>query len=348
MDRAVKPPEFWEREDSILPAILAPLGGVYDACARARAALASPRGAPVPVVCVGNVLVGGAGKTPCAIALLSRLRAAGIDAHAVSRGYGGRAAGPLRVDAGSRSADAVGDEPLLLARVAPTWVARDKAAAVRAAANDGARMVVLDDGLQNPTLKKDLSVLVIDSSIGIGNGRVLPAGPLREPLPRALDRVHAAIVLDGGGAGETGGWPEAIGRLRGSLPVHCARLVPTETALPALERPVLAFAGIGYPAKFFSMLRGMGCDLAGAVAFPDHYRYTPEDVMGIVEAAAARGARPVTTAKDAVRLPEDAREMVDVIEVVVEFQDESAIDGLLRPLAQAALDRAGEPEPCPS
>lgn len=348
MDRTVKSPEFWTRRDSVLSAVLAPLGGVYDVCAQARAALTPPRTAPVPVVCVGSALVGGAGKTPCAIALLSRLRTAGIDAYAVSRGYGGRARGPLQVDTGSRSVDAVGDEPLLLARVAPTWVARDKVAAVQAAADDGARVVVLDDGLQNPTLKKDLSVLVIDSSIGIGNGRIFPAGPLREPLSRALDRVHAAIVLDGAGTGETGGWPETIGRFRASLPVHPARLVPTATALPALERPVFAFAGIGYPAKFFSMLRGMGCDLAGAVAFPDHHRYTPEDVMEITEAATVMGARPVTTAKDAVRLPEYARRMVDVVDVVVEFQDEAAIDGLLRPLTRAVTGHAGEPEPCPS
>lgn len=344
----MKSPEFWTREDSILSAVLAPLGGIYDACAQARAALTSPQTAPVPVVCVGSVLVGGAGKTPCAIALLSRLRAAGIDAHAVSRGYGGRATGPCRVDAESGSVDAVGDEPLLLARVAPTWVARDKIAAVRAAVDDGARMVVLDDGLQNPTLKKDLSVLVIDSSIGIGNGRIFPAGPLRELFSQALDRVHAAIVLDGAGTGETGVWPEVIGRFRASLPVHRARLVPAETALPVLERPVFAFAGIGYPAKFFSMLRGMGCDLVGALAFPDHHRYTFKEVMRIVEMTIGTGARPVTTAKDAVRLPEDTRKMVDVVDVVVEFEDEAAIDELLRPLAPAATGYAGESEPCPS
>ncbi len=336
MDRTVKPPEFWERADSMLPAILAPLGGVYDACARIRTALTSPRSVPVPVLCVGNAVVGGAGKTPCAIALLSRLRAAGVDAHAVSRGYGGRVTGPHRVDAESQSADEVGDEPLLLARAAPTWVARDKVAAARAAADAGARAVVLDDGLQNPTLKKDLSILVVDSSGGIGNGRVVPAGPLREPLSRALHRVHAAVVLDGAGAGDVGGWPERIGRLDDSMPVHRARLVPTATALPLLERPVLAFAGLGRPAKFFSLLYGMGCDLVDTIAFPDHHRYTPEDIMGILEAAAAGHARPVTTAKDAVRLPEDARDMVDIIEVVVEFEDEAAIDGLLRPVVRAA------------
>ena len=346
MDRTLKSPEFWERTDSILPTILAPLGGVYDACARVRTALTSPQSAPVPVVCVGNAVVGGAGKTPCAMALLSRLRAAGIDAQAISRGYGGRTTGPHRVDAGSQSAEEVGDEPLLLARVAPTWVARDRAAAARAAADDGARVVVLDDGLQNPALKKDLSVLVIDSSFGIGNGRVIPAGPLREPLTRALDRVHAAIVLDGTGAGETGGWPEMIGRLHETMPVHCARLVPTATALSLLERPVLAFAGLGHPAKFFSLLHGMGCDLVGTIAFPDHHRYTPEDIMGVVEAAAAGRARPVTTAKDAVRLPEDARVMVDVIEVIVEFQDESGIDRLLQPVVQAAAGQTGEPGTC--
>ena len=331
----MRAPGFWARTDSILPSLLAPLSSVYNACTRARSALTSPQSAPVPVICVGNAVVGGAGKTPCTIALLSRLRDAGVDAHAISRGYGGRITGPHRVDSASDIAADVGDEPLLLAQAGPTWVSRDKVAAAQAATDAGAQAVVLDDGLQNPTLKKDLSLLVIDASNGIGNGQVLPAGPLREPLERALERVDAAIVMDGAGTGEDGGWPDTIGDLREELPVFRARLAPVAAALRSLEHPVVAFAGLGHPEKFFSLLYGMGCDLVGTYPFPDHHRYSPDDVMQIVETAAAKGARAVTTAKDAVRLPPEAQDMVDVIDVVVEFQDEAGIDALLRPIVQA-------------
>ena len=332
----MRAPEFWGRTDSILPALLAPLGSVYDACARTRMALTSPQRASIPVICVGSAVVGGAGKTPCAIAIVSRLRAAGIDVHCISRGYGGHIAGPQRVDASAHSAADVGDEPLLLAQAAPTWVARDKLGAARAAAGVGANAVVLDDGFQNPTFAKDLSFLVIDAASGIGNGRILPAGPLREPLGRALDRADAAIVLDGTGGGEDGGWPETIRRVRPDLPVLRARLVPTVDALPLMERPLIAFAGLGHPSKFFSMLQNLGCDLVETYAFPDHHRYTPDDIMQIVDEAAAKGAQPVTTAKDAVRLPTEARPMVDVVNVVVEFEDEAAIDSLLNRVVQTA------------
>ena len=332
----MRAPRFWRQTDSILSSILAPLSSIYDAGARARSALTSTQSASVPVICVGNAVVGGAGKTPCTIALLSRLRAADVDAHAISRGYGGRVAGPHRVDGAADTAADVGDEPLLLAPAGPTWVSRDKVAAARSAAEAGAQVVVLDDGLQNPTLRKDLSLLVVDASRGIGNGRILPAGPLREPLERTLGRVEAAIVLDGAGTGKDGGWPDTIGRLREGLPVFRARLVPVVAALRSLEHPVVAFAGLGHPEKFFSLLNGMGCDLVGTYPFPDHHRYSPNDIMEIVEAAAAKGARAVTTAKDAVRLPQEAQDMVDVIDVVVEFQDEAGIDALLQPIVQSA------------
>tara|TARA_A100001037_G_scaffold272715_1_gene269082 strand:+ start:49 stop:1047 length:999 start_codon:yes stop_codon:yes gene_type:complete len=332
----MKAPEFWSNDNSILPTILTPIGGIYDACARARTAFSTANKAPLPVICVGNVVVGGAGKTPCTMALLTRLRAAGVDSHAISRGYGGRVTGPVRVDPATHRARDVGDEPLLLATVAPTWVASDRFAATRQAAEAGARLVVLDDGLQNPTLEKDLSLLVIDPTNGVGNGRILPAGPLREPLARALDRVQAVIVLDGAATGQDGGWPQTIDRLHPGLPVFRARLTPEMEAVRLLEQPVIAFAGLGRPEKFFSLLHGMGCDLAGTYAFADHHRYSPDEIMKIVEEATSKGARPVTTAKDAVRLPVEAAGMVDVIHVVVEFEDEAGIDALLHPFLKSS------------
>lgn len=332
----MRAPEFWSRRDSLLPLLLAPLSALYDIGSQARMALTSPREAPIPIVCVGNAVVGGAGKTPCAMALVARLRALGADAHCVSRGYGGCLTGPTRVDLSSHSSDETGDEPLLLARAAPTWVAKDKYAGARAAAEAGADVVVLDDGLQNPTLKKDLSCLVIDALSGVGNGRVLPAGPLREPLQRALSRVEAAIVLDGTGSGDDGGWPELLDRINENVPVFRAQLVPTVETLFLTERPVVAFAGLGNPDKFFALLRNMGCDVVETHAFPDHHRFTPDELMHLVERAAAQNARPVTTAKDAVRLPDEARTMIDVAEVVVEFENAPGIDSLLKSVVHKA------------
>ena len=331
----MKAPHFWSNADSILSRILSPVGNIYDTCSRVRVALSSPEKAPIPAICVGNVVVGGAGKTPCTIALLTRLRAAGINAHAISRGYGGRLNGPISVDLATHRAYDVGDEPLLLAAIAPTWVSRNKATAVRRAAEAGARLVVLDDGLQNPTLEKDLSFLVIDPSNGIGNGRIVPAGPLREPLTRALGRVQAVIVLDGDGTGQDGNWPQIINQLRPRLPVIRARLTLEMEAVRLLEQPIIAFAGLGRPEKFFSLLNGIGCDLVGKYAFADHYRYSPDEIMRIVEEAAVKGARPVTTAKDAARLPTEAAGMVDVVHVAVEFEDEAGIDSVLQPVLKS-------------
>ena len=328
----MKAPEFWSHTDSILSRILSPVSDIYDACSQTRMAFSSSEKVPIPTICIGNAVVGGAGKTPCALALLTRLRAAGVNAHAISRGYGGRLTGPVPVDPTTHCARDVGDEPLLLAAAAPTWVSRDKVSAAHHAAEAGAHLVVLDDGLQNPTLEKDLSFLVIDPSSGIGNGRILPAGPLREPLTRALGRVNAVIVLDGTGTGQDGNWPQIINKLRPGLPVVRARLAPELEAARLLEQPVIAFAGLGRPEKFFSFLNSINCDLVGKYAFADHHRYSVDEIMSIIEEAATKGARPVTTAKDATRLPPEAIDMVEVIHVVVEFEDEAKIDAVLHPV----------------
>lgn len=315
----MRAPEFW-RHDGLWPRLLAPAAVLYALGGRLRAVAATPWHAPVPVICIGNLVAGGAGKTPVAISIARRLAARGMAVHCLSRGYGGRLRGPVCVDPAAHTAREVGDEPLLLAAHAPTWVTRDRAAGARAACDDGAQAIVMDDGFQNPSLAKDLSLVVVDGGYGFGNGRLIPAGPLREPLLDGLARADAAVLMG-----------EDKGRLRPHLerrlPVLAGRLVPDDESLRG--RRVVAFAGIGRPAKFFATLEAMGCRIAARFAVADHHSYTPDEIMQIVERAHAERAIPVTTEKDFVRLPEDARTMVRALPVRLEWADEAALDVLI-------------------
>ena len=317
----MRAPEFW-RHDGLTAHLLAPLGSAFAAVARLRHDVSRPFHAPIPVICIGNLVAGGAGKTPVAMSVARHLSAIGANPHLVTRGYGGREAGPLRVEPGRHDFNAVGDEPLLLAAVAPTWVARDRAAGTRAAAGAGAGAVVLDDGLQNPGLAKDLSLVVVDGGYGFGNGRPMPAGPLREHAGRGLGRADAAVVMgtDSVGIAE---------RLGARLPVLHARVVPVAGADALAGRDVVAFAGIGRPEKFFETLREIGCRIVASRAFPDHHQFTEHEIMGLIEDAAASGAAPVTTAKDAARLTPEARAMVEVLDIAVEWRDPEMLESLL-------------------
>jgi tetraacyldisaccharide 4'-kinase len=317
----MRAPEFWS-ESGALARLLSPLGAAYDLAGGLRHALTRPVGCSLPVVCVGNLVAGGAGKTPVALALARHLQAAGRAVHVLTRGYGGRAAGVLRIDPARHDAAEVGDEALLLAAAAPTWLARDRAAAAQAAARDGAGVIVMDDGFQNPSLRKDLSLLVVDGGYGFGNGRVMPAGPLREASERGLGRADAVILL---GQDKTG-----IARRLGSrLPLLQAELIPAPGAPDLAGRRVLAFAGIGRPEKFFATLKGLGAELAGTRAFADHHRYRPTEVVALLDRARALDALPITTEKDRLRLPGDQAESIEVLPVEVAWQDPKALDRLL-------------------
>lgn len=324
----MRAPEFWDRAESPWAALLAPLGELYGAAERLHASLAARERLARPALCVGNLTAGGAGKTPVALALAAWFQARGRRPHFLTRGYGGRARGPLRVEPARHGFREVGDEALLLAAAAPTWVARDRPAGGRAAVAAGCDLVIMDDGLQNPSLAKDVSLLVIDGGYGLGNGRLIPAGPLREPLAQALGRVQAAVIV---GRDERG----LAERLAGRLPVLAARLAPDPAAGALAGKRVLAFAGIGRPGKLFATLEEIGCALVARHSFPDHHRYTPDEIMRLVEAASAAGAVPVTTEKDLVRFPPEARPMVTAIRVALEWRDEAALDALLRPLLDA-------------
>jgi tetraacyldisaccharide 4'-kinase len=277
--------------------------------------------AGVPVLCCGNAGVGGAGKTTLALDLGRRLRARGHRVAFLTRGFGGRPAHALRVSPGHASAD-VGDEALLLAAEAPTFVGADRAAGARAAIAEGADRLVMDDGLQNPTLVKTLSFLAIDGEAGFGNGRLLPAGPLRERVDAAMARCAAAVLV---GPDRTG----ALAALPAGSLVLRARLVSRFTRDLVDGRPVLAFAGIARPEKFFASLVEAGATIAARQAFPDHHVFRDAEIRRLLADAERLGAVPVTTPKDAVRLPREAVGLVRVADVALEWDDPARIDALL-------------------
>lgn len=313
----------------MIPRALQPLGTIYAGIGAVRRSLVSPWRAPVPVICVGNITVGGTGKTPTALALASLLKRRGYAVHLLSRGYGGHLSGPVAVDPARHEAAAVGDEALLLAEAAPTWIARDRVAGAKTASAAGADVLVLDDGFQNPALAKDLSLVVVDAGYGFGNGRVLPAGPLREPLAAGLARADAVVLMDGGD-GERG----VPSSPSGDKPILRARLEPIIHPVLRAGR-VIAFAGIGRPDKFFAMLERHGLDVVARRGFPDHHAYTSDELACLGEVAEASKASLVTTRKDAVRLPKtrpgaaSAAHRVFPIPVEVVWQDEEALGALL-------------------
>ncbi len=314
-------PDFWRRR-GLAALALAPLGALTGALGTLWRARKSPAAAEVPVICVGNLTVGGAGKTPLVIALAKALLGKGRRPHILSRGYGGRLKGPLRVDSLRHGAADVGDEPLLLARIAPTWIGADRALSARAAVDDGADILLMDDGFQNPGLEKTFSILAIDGGYGFGNGLVMPAGPLREQLAGGLARADAAVIIGEDVAG-------ARAAIAGRCPIFEARILPLPDEEIAGKR-VFAFAGIGRPEKFYRTLLDIGCTLAGTRDFADHHRYTPDEIIRLCDDALSLEAIPVTTEKDLVRLPAEAWQMVRALDIALEWSEANAADVLLR------------------
>jgi len=278
--------------------------------------------APIPVICCGGATAGGAGKTTLAIDIGRRVAARGVAGHFLLRGYGGSVKGPVRVDPGKHNSEAVGDEALLLAALAPTWVSANRAKGAEQALAAGAGAIIMDDGLQNPTLEKSLSLLTIDGGYGFGNTRVIPAGPLRESVASAAARCQAAVLI---GPDETG----ALSLLPPGLPVLRGDLFSGPEMAALVGENVFAFCGIANPRKFFNTLRKGGAVVAGTESFADHYPFDAGDIRDLLAQAERLNAIPVTTRKDWVRSPTEFQGRVRVVSITLEWEDPSQIEALL-------------------
>ncbi len=321
----MRAPRFWftpPDRPTFLARMLTPLGWLYAAgtARRLRQPGLTPR---VPVICVGNLVAGGAGKTPVTLALAQRLTARGHVVHIVSRGYGGSLTGPVQVAETRHAATDVGDEPLLLSAFAHTWVAKDRAAGVQAATAASAGVILLDDGFQNPSVRQSLAVVVVDAARGFGNGRCIPAGPLREPVATGLARADLVIAI---GEAEAQAQFAAIWGPQVPVPVLTAKLLPLKTGMDWQGQRLLAFAGIADPERFFTTLRSLGADLVRGEALADHAPLSETLLKRLEAEAMATGAQLVTTEKDAARLPPHWRMRVLTLVVRLEVADWSMVD----------------------
>ena len=314
----MKTPAFWSSK-TFLSTLLIPISILYDMAGTLSRARIKPVAFHIPIICVGNLTAGGAGKTPIALYIGERLKAKNIDAYFLSRGYGGKLEGPLLVKPGKHKATDVGDEPLLLAELLPTVVAKDRVSGANYAITKGAKALIMDDGFQNRSVVKNLSLLIVDGMRGFGNGRMIPAGPLRERPEEGYKRAHAVIVMNR---------TTTLPKLPADRPVFFARTHPKDAA-NFKGKKIFAFCGIAYPQKFFEMLRTTGAKVVAEQAFADHYQYTALDLRKLLLKSYVEDAVLVTTTKDYARLPEQFRDSVAVMELGIELENPAMFDSVL-------------------
>lgn len=335
----MKTPQFWYNEpasvfDHLAAQLSRLLSPVYSALGARRIRRARPVRSEAAIICVGNITMGGTGKTPVTLRLLEEALSRDINAQALSRGYGGKLKGPVCVDTSRHTVRDVGDEPLLLAGTAPVWICRDRVAGAQAAKLHEADLIIMDDGHQNPDLHKDVSIIVIDAEAAWGNGRVFPAGPLREPMANGLERADAVILM----TPHPDFQPDynALGLADLEIPVLKAWLEPSSSAP---QGPVVAFAGIGRPEKFFQSLAASGAELADTVAFPDHHEFSARDLGNLRQLASRHSATLVTTEKDLVRFPVSDRDGIAVWPVKAVFAEPARLTALVQQALDAAAAR---------
>jgi tetraacyldisaccharide 4'-kinase len=327
---ALKTPDFWYRKPDQQPSAgemaLMPVARIYEMLYHLHQSSKSAYKAGVPVVCIGNIVAGGTGKTPTAIALLKFIREAGFaqNPHFLIRGYGGSETGPVLVDPVMHSAWEVGDEALILVRNAPTVVATDRAEGARFSERRGADLILMDDGLQNPGIHKDLKLVVVNGEMGFGNEKLIPAGPLRQPLIEGLKNADACILI---GNDERG----ALENLPAGKPVIKAKLMSRPDSIVDRDAKYLAFAGLGYPDKFFKFLKdNVGLNVVETIRFADHCPYTEYDMRVLKAKADALGARLITTEKDILRIPCQDDIRIDVMPVSMVFDDVDALNAVIK------------------
>jgi tetraacyldisaccharide 4'-kinase len=312
-----KTPLFWQHKTGI-SLLLLPLSWLYTLLATLHRKLTRPSKMPVPVIAIGNIVAGGAGKTPVTIALIKLLIQAALHPHILSRGYGAKMQDVMRVDLQHHRANQVGDEPLLLARYAPTWVYPNRAKSAKAAISAGAKLLMMDDGLQHHRLHKDIQIMVVNAAYGFGNQRHIPAGPMRESLQHAMQHVNAVVLIGDDTQNIRAQIPDHI-------PVFSAHITP-DALPPALQqKPVIAFAGIAHPDRFFDTLRSLNMQLVATHAFTDHHPFTPREMEALKAEAKAKNAVLITTEKDFVRLPQSMHEHCYALPITLDFVKPDAV-----------------------
>lgn len=332
----MREPRFWSGEIDprsreaapVLRFLLTPLAWLYAKVSSRKLAQATPLKVRPKIICVGNLTVGGVGKSPIVSALRTYFETStNFRVATLSRGYKGKLKGPVRVDPNVHTAADVGDEPLMLALQGESWIGKDRAITGQDMSNDGVDIIIMDDGHQNPSLQKDFSIIVVDAAAGFGNGFVIPKGPLREPIAAGLARADAVIVVGGG--------PIPIELNNCPVPLFRAKIAPVRTPD---RKPYVAFAGIGRPEKFFDTLSALNVDLRDAVPFPDHHVYSSQDLDYLHRLAADHGATLITTEKDFVRLSTDQRASMETLPIEVQFDREGDLDRLLASVIKPQAD----------
>lgn len=319
-------PSFWKKR-GLIAWCLWPLSFFYPLIVYLRHAISRPARVDIPVICVGGLTAGGAGKTPTALHIGELCKQQGINAWFVSRGYKGKLTGPIQVQTKSHTSHDVGDEPLLLARCLPTIVAKDRLAGIGFAKRQGAQLIIADDGFQNPSLCKDLSFVVVDGVYGFGNGFTIPAGPLREWPDLAMKRADAVVMINPA--------PHSPS-LPGNKPLLFAYITPDENALSLKDKDVLAFCGLATPQKFYNTLSSIGANIIKTKSYADHYAYSDDEIEALAKEAKAKQAILVTTAKDAARLPARTRALVTTVNISLRFENEEKLSQLMQRVMEPA------------
>ena len=315
------PPKFWFAEThSLFSLLMEPISWFYELIHKARHKKTKPWMAPIPVICIGNLLIGGQGKTPIALSIGQLLKNKGLKVHFLSRGYGGIIKGPIKVNPSEHTSREVGDEPLLLAQECETWVSSNRTLGIQSAYQDGAEIIITDDGFQDPSINKDLSVIVIDGEVGFGNGRLLPSGPLRENIYFGLSRAQAVVIM---GNDHSNIKEKLNGFLsnqhNNAIKVLEATIVPKTNIGKIKNTRLYAFSGIGHPKKFFDTLERIGCCVIAKIKYRDHHQFSPREVKELVKSAKKQEAMLVTTSKDYARLSNEQKKYVTEILVKVEW-----------------------------